>query len=291
MLDVSQAYERFLGSLVPTTREREAAVSHRASVEGALRSGLSVGVIRETGSFNHGTGVRGHSDVDIMASLTSLQPQSSDTALANVRSALQSRYPYTEIKVRRPAVVIEFAAKSERWEVIPAYRSHQTAAGYDVYEIPGPATGWMQSAPRAHLDYVTASNQGTGTAGGAKKLARLLKAWKYYCGVPISSFYLEMRAAEHVRTQTSFIPIWDMSQVLTKLSFHDLADMNDPMKIAGRIKSCSSEANKSTALSRLSTAESRARKALSADNSGREADTFYYLDLLYNRRFRSRYKY
>lgn len=252
MLEVTQAYSRFLDSLVPTQRERDAAASHRNSVEAALRNGLSVSLIRETGSFSHGTGARGHSDVDLMVSLSSVKPQSSDTTLATVRSALRTRYPLTETKVRRPAVVIEFAARTERWEVIPAYASHVSSSGYTVYDIPGAAAGWMQSAPRAHLDYVNASNQRTGTSGGTKKLARMLKGWKYYNGVPVSSFYLEMRAAEHVRTQESFIPIWDMSQVLTKLDDHQLAQMNDPMRIAGRILPCSSDATKQVALSRLS---------------------------------------
>ena len=73
--------------------------------------------------------------------------------------------------------------------------------GVSVYDIPGAATGWLDTAPLEHLAYVTEVNSRQNIAGGAKKLARLIKAWKYYNDVPISSFYLEMRAAQYLAGQ------------------------------------------------------------------------------------------
>ena len=288
MLTVVQAYNRFIDSLVPTQNERNAATSHRASVEGALRQDFSVVSLRETGSFTHGTGVRSYSDVDVLMRLSEVQPGSTSTVLNRLKSVLDVRFPFTQVKVRRPAVVVDFAATSERWEVIPGYWVRSSSTGYDVFQIPGPS-GWIETSPHAHLDYVNASNNRTETYAGAKKLARMLKAWKYYNGIPVSSFYLEMRAAEHLRTQSSFAPIWDMWQVLNKLNNHSLASMNDPMNIAGRIVACSSDATRTTALSRLSTTTSRAEKALDAQREGNDCLAFYYLDLLYGRQFPGRH--
>lgn len=289
MLSIGQAYDRFNSGLVPTERERGAAAGHRQSVESALRSGLQVAQVRETGSFSHGTGVRGRSDVDVLVSLTSAQPGSSDTILTQVRAALKSRFPYTEVKVRRPAVVVEFASKTEQWEVIPAYYKRTSGSGYSVYDIPGSASGWIETGPKAHLDYVTEINDRQVTYRGAKRLARMLKAWKYYRSVPVSSFYLEMRAAEHVATQSSFIPIWDMSQVLTKPNNHGLASMNDPKGVAGRINPCSSAVTKLDAQSKLDTAATRAANALQAHQNGNEDLAFYYTDQLYAANFPSRW--
>lgn len=288
MLTVEQGYSRFLQALVPTATDRQKAAAHRASVQGTLDLHLNTVLTFESGSFRHGTGVRGYSDVDVLVWLKLPRPTDSDTALSAVRAGLKSRFPYTPVQVRRPAVRVEFAAAAERWEVIPAYLNRLSADGYFVYDIPGPNGGWITTAPKAHLDYVNASD-GPTTAGATKKLARLLKAWKYFQDVPVSSFYLEMRAAEHIRTQRAFLPVWDVSQVLNKLSQHQLAAMNDPMGVAGRILACSSPATRTEALSKLATATRRANAALEAHRDSKPNDAFAYLRLLYGDSFPARW--
>src|ERR1017187_2855659 len=105
---VDQAFEIFLERLTPLPSERQAAASHRQTVEGAIKTAMPVRSFRETGSFHHGTGVRGYSDVDLLVSIGYERPGSSDTALGWVKSALLARFPSTKIRVSRPAVVVEF---------------------------------------------------------------------------------------------------------------------------------------------------------------------------------------
>src|SRR5680860_55223 len=124
--------------------------------------------------------------------------------------------------------------------------------------------------------------------GDAKDLARLIKSWKYYRNVPISSFYLEMRCAHHVAQQKNYMHVWDVCQLLEGLVAHKLAPMNDPKGLVGRIHACSSDANMSDALSKLETAANRARKALDADNAGNTSMAFSYLDLLFDGHFPAR---
>lgn len=126
------------------------------------------------------------------------------------------------------------------------------------------------------------------SVGNAKTLARLAKAWKYYCNVPISSFYLEMRAAQHVATQTSYEHVWDICQLLEKLVSHQLASMNDPREASGRFAACATDARKEDALSKLDTGATRARKALDAYNDGRLDTAFHYLNLLFGDQFPAR---
>jgi hypothetical protein len=104
----------------------------------------------------------------------------------------------------------------------------------------------------------------------------------------VSSFYLEMRCAEHVATQTTYIHVWDVCQALEKLHNHSLAAMNDPSGASGRIHACSSDAKRVDALSKLATAATRARKALDADRADKPDDAFYYLNLLFGGKFPSR---
>jgi hypothetical protein len=283
---VSEGFDVFLERLTPLPSQLSAAAAHRSRVETSLKNALSVLAMRETGSFHHGTGVRHYSDVDVLVSIGNDKPGTSDTALSWVKNALSASFPTTTVRISRPAVVVEFASGTETWEVIPGFLKSSDPSV--LYDIPGPASGWIDTAPTAHLDYVNECNQKQGVKGATKKLARLVKAWKYYCSVPISSFYLEMRAAEHMATQSSFIAVWDICRLLEKLRDHSLAAMNDPKQRTGRFHPCSSDYRKTEALSKLNTAATRARKALDADNDHRPDDAFYYLDLLFGGKFPAR---
>lgn len=238
---VAEGFEVFLSRLTPTQAQRDAGATHRASVKAALESKLKVNNFYETGSFSHGTGVRGHSDIDALASIGNEKPDSSDTALNWVKSALSIRFPLTTVRISRPAVVVEFASGYQTWEIIPAFITGRGGKDVYVYDIPGPSSGWIDSSPKEHLSYVKECNKSP-SKGNAKALARLVKAWKYYCNVPVSSFYLEMRAAQHVATQSTYIHVFDICQLLEKLKDHSLAGMNDPSGATGRFQACSSEA-------------------------------------------------
>jgi len=288
-LTVNEGFEALLKQLVPTDAQREAGVGHRASVKSALEASLEVRTFFETGSFTHGTGVRGFSDIDALVSLGNSKPESSYTALTWVKDALEARFPNTSLSIRRPAVVVKFAGGYETWEVIPGFITTRGTKDQLVYDIPGPSAGsaWIDSAPKEHLSYVNDCNLKP-HQGDAKDLTRLIKAWKYYCGVPISSFYLEMRCAQHVKTQTAYIHVWDVCQVLEKLDNHELAAMNDPSEATGRIHACSSDAKREDALSKLHTAAVRARKALDANQAGKVDTAFSYLDLLFGSKFPAR---
>ncbi|MFE7745123.1 nucleotidyltransferase [Nocardia sp. NPDC057455] len=282
---VAEGFDEFLSRLTPLSSQISAAKSHRDRVERSLKKSLSVLNIRETGSFHHGTGVRHYSDVDVLVSLGGTQPSSSDTALRWVKDALSASFPTTTVRISRPAVVVEFASGAETWEVIPGFL--QDTSPHFRYEIPGPSTGWIDTAPTEHLDYVNECNQAA-ARGGAKKLARLVKAWKYYCNVPVSSFYLEMRAAQHMATEPSFIAVWDLCLLLEWLQDYQLPAMNDPKGVTGRFHPCSSDYLKSEALSKLTTAATRARKAFDAYQADRIDDAFIWLDRLFGGHFPAR---
>src|SRR5258708_17034805 len=114
---VDEGFRVFLERLTPLPSDRQAAARHRQTVEGALKAAMPVRLFRETGSFNHGTGVRGYSDVDLLVSIGYDPPASSDTALGWVKSALQPRFPITRVHVSRPSVVVDFGNRTETCDV------------------------------------------------------------------------------------------------------------------------------------------------------------------------------
>jgi len=288
-LSVNQRFDTFLGRLVPLESQRVASAKHRTSVETSLKNALNVKLFRETGSFTHGTGVRNHTDVDLLVSLGRSKPGSSTTALNWAKDALQASFPSTTVRISRPTVVVAFAGGSETWEILPGFLTTRGGTGYSVYDIPSVTPGeWLDSAPTAHLNYGTEINAKTGIIGGAKKLARLIKAWKYYCNVPASSFYLEMRAAKYLSTEKSFIASHDICRLLEHLHSIGLAGMNDPKGASGRFYACSTTAKAEDALSKLSTAAIRARKAIDAEKDGKIDDAFYYWNLVFGGKFPAR---
>lgn len=278
---VAQGFDEFLSRVTPTPTQFSAAGRHRAAVEARLDAVFGVYRSFETGSLRHGTGVRGYSDADYMFSLKNARP-SSDTALRRAREELQDRFSNTRIYVSRPAVACEFADGLETIEVVPAYFGSSNS-----YDIPAPGGDWLWSAPQEHLEYVNECDRKH--LGKAQGLARLMKSWKYLNDVPISSFYLEMRAAQHIKAQNVVIYLWDLCWLFEGLAEHELAGMNDPRNVSGRIYACSSDAKRAEALSKVRTAASRSRRALETDQAGNPSESFRLLDLLFNGRFPGRW--
>lgn len=68
---------------------------------------------------------------------------------------------------------------------------------------------------------------------------------------------------------------------------NQLAAIQDPMSISGYIYSCSTDAKKSDALSKLETALVRAQKARDAEEAEKIRDAFHWWNLVFNGLFPS----
>lgn len=275
---MSQDVEQYLTDLArrwtPPEGHFAAHTRHRAAIQQALELRCGIFGMFETGSLRHGTAIRKYSDADYFVSMMGNRP-SPGTALLNVKDALQGRFQYTSVQTRRPAVKCLFANGTETVEIVPAY-----PIGDGDYWIPDPDGTWMRSNPKNHNEYVNAANKDP--LGSAKRLARLAKVWKYQRQVPVSSFYLEMRAAQYVNGITTWLAWVDLPAFFNSLESHELADMNDPSGQGARISACSSAASKREALSKLSTAASRARRAKKEVGQGYDAAAQTYFALLFD---------
>jgi len=258
----------------PSSTQFDGAKSHKDSIESRLDAVLGVYRMFEIGSLRHGTGIFYYSDADYLVSLKGIQPDSPLTMLTKVKEALQARYTTTTITIRQPAVVCNFSDGVV--EVVPGYID---AGG--GYFIANPAGGWMKSYPEDHNRYVNEIN--TKHNGGAKRLARQLKIWKYMWNVPLSSCYLEMRAAKYLSGEKAYVQLIDLRSALQHLQSVELASLNDPTGLGSRFGSCSSDANKTAALSKLSSAVGRAEKALNYFHADEQDKAIEQLKLLFNK--------
>lgn len=264
-----------LAKYTPSSTYFDAARSHRSAIETRLDNDFGLKETFETGSLKHGTGVWFYSDADYIVSLKGERPLTGTSALTKVKSSLADRFKSTVVKVRTPAVVCEFADAKETVEVVPAY------SATSGYWIPDPATGgWMKTHPKDHNSYVNEVNKKH--SGAAKKLARLVKVWKYKRSVPVSSCYLEMRAAKYADGESSWWMPIDLHGYLKRLQAVELAAMNDPTGLGSRFTACSSDSNREDALSKLSTAVNRSAKAREHDKNDEDTEAVAQLKLLFN---------
>lgn len=288
---VDEGFEKLLKKLVPLSTERNKAISHRSSVRSCLVSNFGCSSMFETGSFGNKTGVRHFSDTDYFAVCPpeNLRGNSS-YVLRKVKEALQYTFPRTSnISVNSPSVTISFGKfASEDIEVTPCFyhKFIETPLGKKKsYAIPNGSGEWMLSSPQAHNAYVEKHNKRLN--GKLKPLIRLVKAWKYYHNVPISSFYLELRITKFAEDRKNIIYDVDLYRIIKKLYDIELASIQDPMKVSGLINACSTDKKREATLSKLSTALSRATKACSAKDKNLD-DCFYWWKMFFNKEFPSR---
>ncbi len=282
---VEEGFQTFHSRLTPTGVESEAAKSHRSSIEACLKNNFEITQFFRMGSFGNGTSIRGYSDIDYFASIpTKNLKQNSDATLRMVRDILVARFPDTGVAVRTPAVLVPFGTDaSESTEVVPAEFIRNDTNGYQIYEIADGAGGWMKSSPDAHNAYVAAVDGKL--SNKVKPLVRFLKAWKFYQNVPISSFYLELRAAMYASGEKSIVYSIDVKSVLKMLWDNQLAAIQDPKDISGYIFSCFTDTKRSDALSKLETVLERAQKARDAEKAEKISDAFYWWNLVFAEKF------
>lgn len=285
---INQGFSTFHSRITPGKYESGKATSHKSSITRRLEDYFDLNRLFYSGSANNGTSISYHSDVDFFASIPRNKlKNNSGTSLREIKECLQGRFPNTTIYVDSPAVVLDFGA--ENWdiaEVIPADYIEQKG-GRNIYDIPDGSGGWTRSSPTTHNSYVTSENNRLNKK--LKPLVRFLKAWKYYCNVPISSFYLELRVTKWMEGESSIVYDIDLYSIFRKLDECGLSAIRDPKGISGLISPCSSELKKYDALSKLSTAMTRAQKARNAESSGYTRDAFEWWDKLFAGNFPSYY--
>lgn len=288
---LSQGFDTFINWLSPLSSEHSKASKHKDSVKSSLENNFKCYDFFETGSFGNGTGVRHYSDTDYFGVCPSKEFwENSAFTLRKVKEALYITFWNTKnIEVKTPAIQIPLGTyASETLEITPCTFNGlvDTPVGkkssYDIADFDG---GWMKSSPQAHNAYVNREN--VRLNGKLKPLIQMVKAWKFYNNVPITSFYLELRVTKYAEGETSIVYDIDLKRVIKHLNEIGLARIIDPMGISGYVDACSTEAKKLDSLSKLTTALSRAEKAY----EHRENDidkSFYWWNMFFNGKFPSR---
>ena len=265
-----------LSNATPTQFDRATSARNRVALDQwAQATHIFNAGFFETGSWSHGTAVRGFSDVDYFLVMCGQCPASSGRVLQMVSANLAARHGTADVQINRPAVRVQLDENSPDIEIVPAYRAPYS----DDYFIPDPnGTGWIRSNPKKHLAYV---NKARDAQSDAKRFIRLVKTWNHWRGVGLSSFYLEMRAAKHLLDHPPLSLFVHFTWLLETLTKNGLASMNDPSQFQGRrIDPCPPDHHDAVA-ERVGIYAKAARRALDADREGHDASARVWLDLLF----------
>jgi tRNA nucleotidyltransferase (CCA-adding enzyme) len=286
---VGKGFRELHGMLLPTSKESQAVKKRGKSIDKCLKKHFETTRFFRSGSLGNGTSIRGYSDVDYFVCIPaeSLKPHAFAT-LQKVQEVLSACFPNAKISLREPVIVIRFGDETfGSAEIVPAKLIKRKAEGNPVYEIAsGDGDGsWIPSSPDVHNNYVDEVDRKFN--GEVKQLVSFLKAWKYYCDVPIKSFYLEMFVTKYASQKKSINYSKDIRNIFSLLWNIQLAALKDPKRICRRISPCSSERQKSRALSKLRRAFDLAEKARTAEKTGKTSNAFYWWNLVFAKKFPS----
>ena len=264
--NIEQGFDDFIKRLVPLKSEHQKATSHKGSIKSCFKNNFNCSNFFETGSFGNKTGVRHFSDTDYFAVCADYDSiNNSSYLLRKAKKALQYTFWRTadKIKINSPSVTIPFGNyASENIEVTPCFYDGLVNTPFGrkkSYAIADGFGDWVLSSPQAHNAYVKAENKRLNKK--LKPLIRLVKAWKFYCNVPLSSFYLELRVTQYAKKKKKIVYETDLYRFIKNLYDMELARIQDPMRVSGYVHPCISDAKREIALSRLRTAKSRTEKA------------------------------
>ncbi len=282
---LDEGFEQFLARL--TLRDEDLAVVEELheEVKECLNARFGLYAFFRGGSSLSRTGVRGFSSVDYFASMDEEHVSGSALQfLDQVEGALAERFPNARVVARAPGILI-YDSRSERnpLNVIPARLVGQTEAGHRIYKVVDGAGGWMASSPDAHNAYIASIDDML--EGKLRSLIRLLKAWKYFRDVPISSFYLELRCAAYASGEKMIVYSVDLQHVLEQMWDDQLADIRDPRGISEAIPGRMARSDKKKVTSRLRTALYHISRAQETAAQGDLDETFRYWNRVFNGHF------
>jgi hypothetical protein len=172
--------------LEPSAAEIAGRKSHKATIEQAIRGEFSgYNSLLIIGSHTRETAVQAWSDVDYFAKLGKSDVTwgdrylNSTAILTRTKTALQARFPKTNVRIDGPGVVVEFRAGAGAVDVVPGVWCGTTESSphYPLYYIPDGAGDWMTTAPERHAKYLRDENERAG--GKLARTIRMLKGWKY----------------------------------------------------------------------------------------------------------------
>jgi hypothetical protein len=280
----------------PLDSEVNALKAHRTTIEQGLRAEFAnFNRLEVIGSHTRGSAIKVVSDVDYLAVLGRKDVTwggelvAPETTLRRVKSALQQRFPYTEVWIDGPAVIVGFGQGKGAVDVVPAFWRGTTGIdGYPQFAMPDGLGEWQWTSPQRYRKYIGEANEQSRFK--LSRVSQLLKVWKYARSpnVPFLGFHVELLLADEgicVGPKSYGDCLLETFAVLLDRKGRDL---NDPLGIASRIPIVYTDAQARALLNHASHAADHAARALRAETEGDIDEAYRQWALVFNGYFPAR---
>jgi len=149
------------------------------------------------GSYGKRTAIAPPSDVDVLFKMPSTEydrynsysGNGQSQLLQDIKNILLKKYPNTNMRGDGQVVMVNFVSYSI--EVVPGFK---LTNGH--YYIPDTHDGGTWKEINPDFEKTSLSNSNSRSNGNTIKLIKMIKAWKYYCNVPIKSLVIELTAVK-----------------------------------------------------------------------------------------------
>lgn len=269
----------------PKYSETDAAVRNLNLIERCLSAEFDMEYLSTYGSSGHGTNIAGYSAVDCFAVIhKSRLRERSGESLLNLRGCLAQHFDDVIVTKGRPMVAVSFGrTEAERHKIVPSFLSGRVGR-QDIYSIPGPNDRWEAACPGAHSAWINQLNDDLNKA--LKPFIRVVKAWNYFNGQPLWSFYTELAVVDFLQKDGGVVFSMDLKNFFHYMLGKGLAPLSGT-KGCNEIVYGTAVADKNAALLKLKAAAALADQARESEVRGNVADAYYYWRKLFNFRFPS----
>ena len=228
--EIAAAFAAFEAVLAPSAEEALECELWLGALVPDLLAQPGVRGVSASGSWAHGTAVRGWSSVDLLVHLPGARPRSASRAVEVLASAVGGVRPgeatgRVEISGGDSLIVPRIGTAGIR--LIPVFASAGPAAeqGWsgEVLWVPDAAHRWVRHRSGAREMLLSRIDDD----GAVRSLIRLLLAWKHRHGIAVSSYYLETLALRQALGQRSFSLLWDLCWLWERLALEGLVPVPD----------------------------------------------------------------
>jgi len=160
----------------------------------------------QVGSYGRYTGIKGISDLDMVYIMPSskwddYKDNKQSKLLTDVKEAIKSRYPSTDVKV--DGLVVSVKYQSFHVEVQPVFdRYNSDGSGYFEFPHTGNGGSWKKTKPRQEMKAVKELNDEKNK--NLRLLCKMARAWKNKSGAAMGGLLIDTLAYNFMKSTTEY---------------------------------------------------------------------------------------
>lgn len=162
----------------------------------------------QVGSYGRYTGIKGISDLDMVYIMPSskwddYKDHKQSKLLADVKDAIKTRYPKTDVRVDRLVVTVTY--QNFHVEVQPVfnyYDSNDDESGYFKYPDTKKGGSWKITKPRQEMKAVKELNEEKNK--NLRLLCKMARAWKNKSGAAMGGLLIDTLAYNFMKSTTDY---------------------------------------------------------------------------------------